>query len=269
MLLTSRFMSANRVFYGTDANGFTTMKDEQYSIPQDTEKEKCKGNRKGVAKGKGKGKKTVKPQQIINDEKDSINRTEILRQTDEADNLQSKTENLQSNETKRHEEEELKSHQEEELKNYEEGELKTDINSMPVIFFEDLIGEEVLITDDKDIFDALPFDNQEFKFNNIDNKDSDGMVKNNITIDYKNNKNIKAKTCGLTILKEEKLENITNKISYGKLKPLSLNSYINVTEKTKTKSEKLTMKPKISRKDNNIKYCKDSEEIYNALMDSD
>lgn len=124
----------------------------------------------------------------------------------------------------------------------------------------------------------MSFNELEFNFNNLDNDNVDDIIENNNAIENVNDENepiedtdkVKGKTCGLTILNDEILENIhtKKKVVYKGLKPLSLNNYIHAPKLSdKPKFEKRIVKPNVSRKD--FKYYKDKEEIYKALVDSD
>ncbi|XP_013189980.1 uncharacterized protein LOC106134461 [Amyelois transitella] len=259
-LSSSRFMSANRAFYNPEnkvdkAEGLTT-ENEIYSTQEGKETRKYKG--------KGIGKKTVKHQQLIKEEKYPIDTMNVLRQIDDTE---------QSSK---------------DLKSRREERSSTDLNSLPIIFFDNLVSDEVLVTNDEYKLDATIFNEPEYNLNYFDdNINIDDMIieKDNAKENNTENENgsnesvipiidthkIKRKIPGLTIIKDERLENkdTKNKVVYKSLKPLSLNNYINAPKRNnKPKSEKLRSGTSIM-KQNVFNYYKDKEEIYKALKDTD
>lgn len=236
-------MSANQAFYDTEVKCLKADETQQG-------KENFKG------KGKGTGKKTVKQQKDMEEEKYPINVMNVLKQTGETDK------------------------QSKEIKSHEEEGSTTDINTKPIIL-KHLVSDEILTMDEKCIWDAMSFNEQGFDFNDLDNVDviiqNNNSTKNNTEHENVNIENVpiegthkvEEKTCGLTIINDEILENTDTKkkVVFKGLKPLSLNNYLPAPKRCDPKIKKRIVKPNVSRKEFN--YYKDKEEIYKALMDSD
>ncbi|CAH2093273.1 unnamed protein product [Euphydryas editha] len=232
LLSSSRLMSANHVYYDTEVKCLKA-----------DETQHGKENFKN--KGKGTGKKTAKQQKDMEEDKGETDKPS------------------------------------KEIKSHEEEGSTPDINTKPIIL-EDLMSEEALTTDEKYIMsDAMSFNEPDFNFDDLDNVDviiqNNNATKNNTEHENVYNENVpiegthkvKGKTCGLTILSDEILENIhtKKKVVYKGLKPLSLNNYVHAPKLCDPKIKKRIVKPNVFRKEFN--YYKDKEEIYKALMDND